>query len=72
MQKRGVFHQISKHVTVHDLPCLWLLNYYTCNEFEKYAFGLVSKVKSRGLPAGMGGAATGLTVPGPWTWKGGS
>ena len=27
MQKRGVFHQISKHVMVHDLLCLWLLNY---------------------------------------------
>ena len=27
MQKRGVFHQISKHVTMHDFLCLWLLNY---------------------------------------------
>ena len=26
MQKRGVFHQISKHVTVHDFLSLWLLN----------------------------------------------
>ena len=26
MQKRGVFHQISKHVTVRDFLCLWLLN----------------------------------------------
>ena len=27
MQNRGFFHQISKHVTVHDNLCLWLLNY---------------------------------------------
>ena len=27
MQTRGVFHQISKHVTVYDFLCLWLLNY---------------------------------------------
>ena len=27
MQKRGVFHQISKNVTLHDFFCLWLLNY---------------------------------------------
>ena len=27
MQNRGCFHQISKHVTVHDNLCLWLLNY---------------------------------------------
>ena len=27
MQNRECFHQISKHVTVHDNLCLWLLNY---------------------------------------------
>ena len=27
MQKQGGFHQISKHVTVHDFLCLWLSNY---------------------------------------------
>ena len=35
MQKRGVFHQISKHVTVHDFFCLWLL---IINEFEKVIY----------------------------------
>ena len=40
MQKQGIFHQISKHVTVHVFFCLWLLN--IINEFEKHEKASVS------------------------------